>query len=93
MISFAIDVPSDASLFGTYWCMLMVEEAMAPTKDATKGIKINQNIRYGLQMAVHIGGTGTTKVSFQNPQATKESEGTCSPSTFPTQEIEWSSRR
>lgn len=27
-------------------------------------------------MAVHIGGTGTTNLSFQNPQATKEAGGT-----------------
>jgi uncharacterized repeat protein (TIGR01451 family) len=76
LVSFSISVPADNGLYGTYWCMLMIEEAIDPAIDAKTGIKVNQNIRYGLQMAVHIGATGVASLKLQNPQASRKDKET-----------------
>jgi hypothetical protein len=75
IVSYSIDVPADPALSGSYWSILMVEEAAPPVADPKKGLSIGQTVRYGVQLIVTIGNTGTTKLSFKNPALSKEKDG------------------
>ncbi len=69
-LRYAVKVPNDASLIGTYWSVIMVEgvlkapaaEADAPKKEANLGIA--QVMRYAVQIVTHIGDTGSRKIKF-----------------------------
>lgn len=72
-VNFTVTVPDDASkkLIGTYWSMLMIEgipkgsaESSIPPKDKKAQMGIMQNIRYGVQVATLISGTGERKINF-----------------------------
>ncbi len=71
-VNYTVSVPSDAAgtLAGTYWSMLMVEgirpgsaESVAPSRDK-KEMGISQTIRYGIQIATTIAGTGSREIRF-----------------------------
>jgi len=69
-IHYSIKVPSDGSLSGTYWSMLMVEgigkgspEAVLPEEGKVK-VGIRHVMRYGIQMVAHIGDSGSGKIEF-----------------------------
>ena len=73
-IQYTVTVPVRRdSLIGTYWSMLMVEgiakgspeSTRDPAKKADMGIM--QTIRYGIQVATHIG-AGERLVEFKSPQ-------------------------
>jgi hypothetical protein len=73
-INYTVTVPKDLNgkkLVGTYWSMLMVEgiqkgsaESSLPQKDKKAQMGIMQTIRYGIQIATSITGTGTKMVKF-----------------------------
>jgi hypothetical protein len=73
-ISYSVNVPlsdSGKALGGSYWSMLMIEgiargsaESSFGTRDSAKHLGILQTIRYGLQIATHIAGTGTRAIRF-----------------------------
>ncbi len=74
-IQYTVTVPvRKDSLIGSYWSMLMVEgiakgspeSSRDPAKKADMGIM--QTIRYGIQIATHIQGTGERLVEFKDPQ-------------------------
>ncbi len=71
-VNYSVTVPEDKEkkLVGSYWSMLMIEgvpkgsaESSAPAKDKTQ-MGIMQTIRYGVQIATHITGTGARKLNF-----------------------------
>ena len=73
-VNYTVTVPEDTptkKLVGSYWSMLMVEgiakgsAESATNKDPKKSqMGISQTIRYGIQIATHIAGTGTKKINF-----------------------------
>jgi hypothetical protein len=71
-VNYSIDVPGSIALSGSFWSVIFVEEAVAPSRNAATGITIGQNVRYGIQLIVHIGSTGSTQLNFQDPKLAKE---------------------
>lgn len=82
-VHYTVTVPSgkQETLAGSYWSMLMVEgipagspeSSMAPDKKAEMGI--TQTIRYGIQIACHISGTGTRAIEFKEPKVVSREDG------------------
>ena len=76
VLQYVVKVPQNSgvdSLRGSYWSMLMVEglssgspESSLPSQNQ-KGMGLRQNVRYGVQIATHIMGTGTSSVQFSDP--------------------------
>lgn len=73
-INYAVTVPPDTpemKLVGSYWSMLMVEgiqkgsvESALPRDPKKTQMGIRQTVRYGIQIATHVAGTGAIKVDF-----------------------------
>lgn len=81
-VHYSVAVPlRQDSLVGTYWSMLMVEgipqgspeSSRQPEKKAEMGIM--QTIRYGIQVATHVEGTGERLVELKDPQVVKREDG------------------
>ena len=76
--NYSIRVPlrSTSTLNGTYWSLIMIEEAAAPTAPAEKeqkvAIGIRQIIRYGVQIVTHIDSTGRSKVTLPKKELVKK---------------------
>jgi len=69
-ISYRVKIPPDSTLRGTYWSMLMVEEA-ATEGDSVIHLKrgqlgIQQVVRYGIQCVTQIAGTGEEKLNLKD---------------------------
>jgi hypothetical protein len=77
-LRYAVKVPDDPSLIGTYWSVIMVEvlpktEAAppgAPQKEPSLGI--TQVMRYAVQIVTHIGDTGSRKLEFVGMELLQE---------------------
>ncbi len=64
-IDFEVTVPSDDSLQGTYWSVIMVEGVVPPDTTASAGgVKINTAIRYAIQVITNIGETAKRDLQF-----------------------------
>lgn len=79
-VPYTVRVPQNDSLKGTYWSQIMVEAAeTAPGAATGRGsqaqVGIGSVIRYGIQVATHIGTTGTRTVKFEKPTAGHDSAG------------------
>ena len=77
-VQYTVKVPVSDSLKGTYWSAIMVEgaESAPPTAGGRGGqVGIGTIIRYAVQVATHIGGTGKRAVSFEKPTATHTTTG------------------
>jgi hypothetical protein len=63
---YTVAVPSDRPLAGTYWSMMIVEPDPDRPRAAgvTPGIAVNTVIRYGMQIAVHVGAGQTEALTF-----------------------------
>src|SRR5205823_1547653 len=63
-VPYSVKVPASDSLKGTYWSMIMIEAAeQSPTASSGNNqVGIGSIIRYGIQVATHIGTTGTRLV-------------------------------
>ncbi len=69
-VHFSIQVPSDQTLKGTYWSMIMVEPVLPGSAESgsydpskvTMGIK--EKVRYAIQIVTSIGATGTGALKF-----------------------------
>jgi len=61
-VHYALRVPSDPSLRGTYWSLLMVEPipdgTLDPEGPKNKSMAVATILRYAVQMVTHIGNTG-----------------------------------
>ena len=82
-VNFTVTVPRDTTgnLTGTYWSMLMVEgvrpgsaESSTPGQNRTE-MGISQTIRYGIQIATSITGTGAPNVSFIDSKLLNKEDG------------------
>jgi hypothetical protein len=76
VVQYTVTVPANTaadSLRGSYWSMLMVEEIPSGSAESSlqhagqKGMGLRQSIRYGVQIATHITGTGTPSIQFSDP--------------------------
>jgi hypothetical protein len=82
-VNFTVNVPRDTvgALHGTYWSMLMVEgvrrgSAESSTRDPQRTeMGISQTIRYGIQIATNIAGTGEPNVRFIDSKLMKQEDG------------------
>lgn len=81
-VNYAVKVPDNGTLVGTYWSVLMIENIGKDSPEAEVGksndvearLGIRTVIRYGIQMITHIGDTGTRKLKFLNTKLMKEDE-------------------
>jgi hypothetical protein len=79
-VPYAVAVPVNDSLRGTYWSMIMVEGAPvepAPSAGAAKkpAVAVGAVMRYAIQLATHIRASGTRTVKFDAPSAVKNANG------------------
>jgi hypothetical protein len=83
-VTYRVTVPKDSagrSLSGTYWSMLMVEGVSRGSGESSrldrnkKEMGLTQTIRYGVQVATHIAGTGARIVKFRDARFLLESDG------------------
>jgi hypothetical protein len=66
-VNFEVTIPSDSTLKGTYWSVIMIEGITPPDTAKTRnGLTINSVIRYAVQIITHIGDTGTRELKFIN---------------------------
>lgn len=72
-VPYAVAVPATDSLIGTYWSAVMVEAApvRAAAADTSSSVQIGSIMRYAVQVATHIGNTGTRTVAFSNPRISR----------------------
>src|SRR4051812_18502968 len=83
-VPYTVKVPQSDSLKGTYWSAIMVEAAeSAPAAASGRGsqaqVGIGSVIRYAIQVATHIGTTGTRTVKFDKPTAGHDSTRSAAP--------------
>lgn len=79
-VPYTVVVPASDSLKGTYWSAIMVEGAeSAPSATTGRGgqaqVGIGTVIRYAIQVATHIGATGSRTVKFENPAIGRTATG------------------
>lgn len=79
-VHFAVNIPGDATLGGSYWSMIMVEGTQALSagpagaeRKPTMGLV--PVLRYGIQVVSHIEQTGVRKVEFQNTRVVADADG------------------
>ncbi len=75
-VAYTIHVPRDSSLTGTYWSTIMVEGAPSLPSHVGEGqIAIGSIMRYSIQLATHIGATGSRKIQFAKQEIITGSKG------------------
>jgi len=81
-VEYAVHVPTDDSLQGSYWSLLMIEELPGGAADSAEDYplpqrsSVTQVLRYGVQMVTHIGGTGARSVTFTDRALVQTEDGT-----------------
>lgn len=80
-VAYAVRVPNDSSLKGSYWSAIMVEGA--PTASVSRPVSRNSIslgvvTRYAVQVATHIGSTGSRKIDLVSPSVVVDSSGATS---------------
>lgn len=84
-VNYTVTVPRDPSrqLLGTYWSMIMVEgivkgsaESAQPAPKAKAQMGLAQTMRYAIQIATTIAGTGAIDVKFLNAAVTTRDDST-----------------
>ena len=68
-VTYTVQVPAADSLSGTYWSVIMVEGAPNEAGRASGGrpqVGVGSVMRYAVQVATHLQGTGARKVNFAN---------------------------
>ncbi len=75
-LDYEVKVPSGSSLSGTYWSMIMVEPIAVNSLESGEvpdgAARVTQVLRYGIQVATHIGKGGGPGLTFANPRLVKE---------------------
>lgn len=81
-VGYTVAVPADPTLAGTYWSLLMVEGiapgapgSSAPRARGRVEVGVTPTIRYGVQLATTLAGTGTAEVRFVAARAVAEGRG------------------
>ena len=87
-VQYVVTVPvaiEGQPLEGTYWSMLMIEsiasdspESTLPSAPDEGQYGVRQVIRYGVQVASHVNGTGRRTVAFASPELVQEKDGSTS---------------
>jgi len=81
-VPYSVDIPATDSLHGTYWSMIMIEgtdgasSAPSMVRAGEQGVGVGSVVRYAIQVATHIGSSGTRAVQFTNVNAVKNANGT-----------------
>ncbi len=70
-VRYSIQVPSDGTLKGTYWSVIMIEpidqgspESSAGKSNAKVSVGIREVLRYGVQVVTSVGETGARSLKF-----------------------------
>ena len=68
-IKYIINIP-DKMLKGTYWSMVMIEEYETQSENSNNFIKskVNQNVRYGIQIVTNLGEKGKMNIEYKKPE-------------------------
>jgi hypothetical protein len=75
-VPYTVVIPQNDSLRGTYWSVIKVQAAeTAPPSVSGSQVGIGQVIEYAIQVATHIGPTGTRTIKFEKPTAVRDSTG------------------
>jgi hypothetical protein len=81
-VGYTVAVPAAAALEGTYWSTLMVEGIARGSAESTAGaagarvrVGIQPSVRYAVQIATTLEGTGTPKVAFTSARAYAAARG------------------
>lgn len=76
-VSYQVTVPADPTLAGTYWSMIMVEptEADRDAAAARGSVGLRAIVRFGVQVATHIGDAPPHRLRLANPNLTAAGEG------------------
>lgn len=75
-VPYVVNVPAGDSLSGTYWSAIMVEPVSdAPSTAGKQAMAIGAVMRYAVQVASHIQGTGSRTVRFDKPAISRDSAG------------------
>lgn len=77
-VNYQIQVPEE-ELSGTYWSMIMVEPQAPPPAELTPEegevqLGIRTVLRYGIQVATHLGGSGKRELNILDRQVSQEGE-------------------
>lgn len=80
--TYTVTVPSTPSLSGTYWSVIMIEgvssralESVRATGPYRAQLGIEPRIRFGVQVATHLGEDASGKLAFDSVRATVDSAG------------------
>jgi hypothetical protein len=77
-IRFTITVPTDETMSGTYWSVIMIEPIPPGTAESGSAgqknvaVGVSQVLRYAVQVVTHIGITGTSQLRFAHIQVTTD---------------------
>lgn len=77
-IHFAVNIPGDSALDGSYWSMIMVEGVKAANRTPSTrqpSMGVVPVLRYGVQVVSHIEQSGARKVEFLNTRVVSEPGG------------------
>lgn len=75
-LAYAIRVPADPALSGTYWSTIMVEGMAGSAPAERRGsLGLASVVRYAVQIATHIQATGARTVEFSAPRIVTDSSG------------------
>lgn len=80
-VGYTVSVPAGTALAGTYWTVLMVEGIAPGARESTTrpqarvDVGIRPTIRYAVQLATTIEGTGTLEVRFVSARAFADTTG------------------
>ena len=78
-VTYAVKVPADDSLSGTYWSAVMVEGAPTEPGRSSGGrpqVGVGAVMRYAVQVASHIKTSGSRKVAFANSKFVTNADST-----------------
>jgi hypothetical protein len=71
VVRYAVQVPDDASLAGSYWSVIMVEPVEQSTTESgadKSGVEISQVLRFAIQIVTQIGSSGNVLLGFTRLQ-------------------------
>jgi len=80
VVRYTVTVPSDESLTGSFWSLLMVEEVPEGSPESTRpssdqvSVGIRQVFRYGVQIATTVGATGSRQIRFTQVRLAADKE-------------------
>lgn len=75
-VSYTVQVPASDTIRGTFWSTVMVEAAVNPPRAASgRQVSLGSVTRYAVQIATHLSGAATSKISFANERSLSEADG------------------